>query len=498
MQVKANILDPIHDTLAPEVWDDPASPEPKLKESHRKWIHATVVGALKNAGYTHVDDWLDLVFTGSLTTYQYDKGSDVDVSLFVNAEFFPEWSRAEIIGIMIGKVDGKKLPGTPYPMQCFVVPPDVKREDLYRPGLRSGYDLMSKTWITPPEKDRSMDVATQLPTFYAYALEQADKMESLLRYEPEKAKMFWHQIHNRRRNDHKAGKGDYAASNIVYKFLANRGLFPEIASLTGEYIAKEASVPRSTPIDPDHIRHRVNTRAIPLAAEHMGIKHPVSVTQVGGVSGGYHGQDGNGVHQVSVVGWLKPESASKQIWHELAHAKQWENGERFGVGYHDAYEQGHEAYRSHPTEVEARQWSEREPFPLAGKPVGDDKAKLIYKKFTPNQDHKPGPNGPELPFIYVPEHDTVYLGPPNSFHWDLIDSSKALKSLYDPKAAWTQAPGFTPEGSSHVHGRMTWPNKEVHIIGGTTRAQQEVLPRIYNALDAKPAAPAKSDPDWDF
>ncbi len=235
--VVSNILDPIHDTLSPSVFDNPGDDKPVLKDQHRKWIRKTVHEVLHEAGYTHIDQWLTLVLTGSLTTYQYDKGSDCDISLFVDTKHFPEWSRAEMIGLMIGKIDGRTLPGTHYPMQCFVVPPEVKREDLYQPGLRSGYDLSTSSWIVPPERDRAMNVEKQLPEFYAYALEQADKMESLLRYEPEKATLFWHQIHKRRRDDQKAGKGDYAASNIVYKFLANRGLFDDLSTLTGEYIA---------------------------------------------------------------------------------------------------------------------------------------------------------------------------------------------------------------------------------------------------------------------
>jgi hypothetical protein len=241
VNVLANILDPVHDTLAPEVWDNPGGVKPKLKEQHRRWINATVVKALTDAGYTHVEDWLSLVLTGSLTTYQYSPHSDVDTSLFVDAEAFPEWSRAEIIGIMVAHVDGTLLPGTPYPMQCFVVDTkSLSREDLFKPGLRSGYDLKTEKWVVPPDRMRVHDVEKEMNAQYVMALEAADKMERLLRYEPDKAIMYWHQIHKRRQRDQREGKGDYSESNIVYKFLANRGLFPEIAALSGEYIAKTA------------------------------------------------------------------------------------------------------------------------------------------------------------------------------------------------------------------------------------------------------------------
>jgi hypothetical protein len=237
----ANILDAVHDELPTTVWENPGDPEPHLKPQHRKWIQATVERVLREAGYTHMEDWLSLVLTGSLTTYQYGKESDCDVSVFVDTEHFPEWSRAEMIGLMIQHVDGHKLPGTQYPMQCFVVPPTVHKEDLYKPGLRSGYDLELDRWIEPPDPSRVHDVQREYNDLYIYALEQADKMDRLLRYEPDKAVMLWHQIHQRRRRDQAAGKGDYAGSNVVYKFLANRGLFPAISETSGEYIAKQAT-----------------------------------------------------------------------------------------------------------------------------------------------------------------------------------------------------------------------------------------------------------------
>jgi hypothetical protein len=104
-------------------------------------------------------------------------------------------------------------------------------------GLRSGYDILQDHWIVPPERARIHDVEREQNADYIYALESADKMERLLRYEPQKAVQYWHQIHSRRRRDQQAGKGDYSQANIVYKFLANRGLFPEISGVSGEYIA---------------------------------------------------------------------------------------------------------------------------------------------------------------------------------------------------------------------------------------------------------------------
>jgi hypothetical protein len=238
---KSNVLDPVQPTVDPRLFDNPEDEQPTLKPAVAHWIITTVHSALEKAGYEDLDKWLSLVFTGSLTTFQYSDLSDVDISLFVDHKKFPDWSRAEMIGVMVENVDGTQVPGTPYPLQCFVVPPEVKREDLYQPGLRSGYDLQSNSWIVPPERGRVHDVKKEMYAAYAYALESADKMEHLLKYEPDKAIMYWHQVHRRRRRDQQAGKGDYAPSNIVYKELANRGLFPALSEISGEYIAKVAA-----------------------------------------------------------------------------------------------------------------------------------------------------------------------------------------------------------------------------------------------------------------
>lgn len=236
----ANILDPIQRQLDPSVFDKPDSPRPTLRPEHTTWITKSLFKLLDDNGYDNPQKWLSIVLTGSLTTYQYSDHSDCDLSLFVNTAVFPDWSRAEMIGLMIEHMDGKLLPGTTHPLQDFIVSPKLSKEDLYKPGLRSAYVVFGDNagqWLVPPERERVHDVEHEENEAYTIALENADKMEHLLRYEPDKAVMFWHQIHKRRMRDQNAGKGDYSPSNITYKFLANRGLFPQLEEVSGEHIA---------------------------------------------------------------------------------------------------------------------------------------------------------------------------------------------------------------------------------------------------------------------
>lgn len=234
---EASILDPVHPGLAPQIWSDPDADEPVLKPHVADFIKHTVYHALEANGYRSPKQWLKLVLTGSLTTYQYSDESDCDVSLFVDSAAFPEWSRAEMIGLMISQVDGTVIPGSPFPLQDFVVSRKLKPADLYRPGLRSGYLIDEHRWIVPPERSRIHNVEQQENAAYMEGLQAADKMDRLLRYEPDKAVQYWHQIHKRRMRDQTKGKGDFSDSNIIYKFLSARGLFPKLEEATGEHIA---------------------------------------------------------------------------------------------------------------------------------------------------------------------------------------------------------------------------------------------------------------------
>jgi hypothetical protein len=234
---QSNILDPVSDTLPPLVWDNPADPEPILKEPHRQFIVQKIFEVLGDAGYDGMDKWLTLIVTGSLTTYQYSDRSDVDTSLFINSDVFPEWSRAEIIGTMVDGLDGSILPGTPYPLQGFVQSAQIKPEDIFKPGLRAGYLVGENRWMVPPDKSRAHDIEREMHDTYTYSLETADKMDRLIKYEPDKAVMFWHQLHRRRARDQKDGKGDFAPSNIAYKFIVNRGLTNDLEKIMGTHIA---------------------------------------------------------------------------------------------------------------------------------------------------------------------------------------------------------------------------------------------------------------------
>jgi hypothetical protein len=225
----ANILDPISSHLDPAVFIHPEAPDPQVNPKLNRWVHRAVHAALEKHGYEGPQRWLKMFLTGSLCTYQYSPEADFDLNLFVDSAKFPEWSRAEMIGILTTALDGQNLPGTNHPLQIFVSSKELGPKDKFKPGLRAAYDLDADKWLVPPDKHAAHDVEHEMNTSYIYALEVADKMDRLLRYEPDKAVHAYNVLHKLRKSHD--GEGEFNQYNIAYKYLSNHGYFDKLRKL---------------------------------------------------------------------------------------------------------------------------------------------------------------------------------------------------------------------------------------------------------------------------
>jgi GNAT superfamily N-acetyltransferase len=303
---QANILDPVQETLDSAVFLQPGTHKPRLKPQLREWLLDTIYNILEQGGYEGAERWAKLFLTGSLTTYQYADHSDCDISIFVDHHAFPEWSRAEMIGLMVEHCDGLNLPGTPHPLQVFVVAKGIEPSDLYRPGLRSGYDLLKDEWVVAPERSRAHNVEGEDPEGYATGLMAADKMERLVRYEPDKAITYYQQLHRKRARDQADGKGDYAQSNLIYKMLDNRGLFDRL---------RELGVKIASPVryDGPHLQPHAGLELYRGEARPAGDLHQLL------------DQSGVGMHWTTIAGSVVhpqlidlpggPEGGQNVVWH---------------------------------------------------------------------------------------------------------------------------------------------------------------------------------------
>lgn len=228
----SNIMDPIQPELDQTVFEGI-----EVRDEIARFLTENFDLAASMHGY-NPDDF-DLYLTGSLTTYQYSDTSDCDVSVFPLWDRFedPKQTRKELVTMVINEVDGTILPDTTHPVQNFVNSVGSVPEDRFKVGMRSGYNLRTREWLVPPEKERAHDVALEYPDIYARAQEMATKMEDALDHDPDAARELFEQIHLKRRLDEEAGLGDFSEGNIVYKWLLHQGLFDRIRNDLGVYIA---------------------------------------------------------------------------------------------------------------------------------------------------------------------------------------------------------------------------------------------------------------------
>src|SRR5581483_3061190 len=190
---QTNILDPIQKNLDQHVFkgiQPRYSVETFIEKLYYKWLK-------KKFRMDRPEDYAELYINGSLTTYQFSKLSDCDISVFPNYPEFqekygldPKKVRTELISLSIDNIDGTFLPGSSHPLQFFVVADGIRPGDLYKPGLRSAYSLADDMWLVPPEKDRAHDIKKDFPELFTRASAMADKMNEMLDHDPEQAREF--------------------------------------------------------------------------------------------------------------------------------------------------------------------------------------------------------------------------------------------------------------------------------------------------------------------
>lgn len=124
---------------------------------------------------------------------------------------------------------------------------------------------------------------------------------------------------------------------------------------------------------------RPNTFAIKEACDFLGVKLPVKV-RVTNHQGWTHGMHtarhrigGGWYHDILVKSWLTAEQMGETLWHELAHAMQFERDalndhqtqREIALAWKSAYRDG-TSYRQKAAEVEARSYeSHNDEIPLA-------------------------------------------------------------------------------------------------------------------------------------
>lgn len=130
----AGILDTIKLHLAKDVW----TPDQKLQPSVEKYILQRVHDLVGKNYY-------QLFVLGSITGYQYDADSDIDVNILMPEELItPE------LQVRRKETNGQLAPGTAHPVNLFVQPGDPNKPALWQDAAFGVYNILTKTWDSPP------------------------------------------------------------------------------------------------------------------------------------------------------------------------------------------------------------------------------------------------------------------------------------------------------------------------------------------------------------
>lgn len=140
---KAGIFDPAQPTLPPVLWD---------KDSLRPEIKEYILNRIQYITKLQLQDFNSILLIGSMLGYQYNEGSDIDVTVTLKPEFDSQMLE---IKTRSKSENGKFLPGTKHPVNVFVLPSfkSLRPESMY-----AGYDLIHDAWVkkTAPPTDRDL------------------------------------------------------------------------------------------------------------------------------------------------------------------------------------------------------------------------------------------------------------------------------------------------------------------------------------------------------
>ena len=181
---KASILDYPKLGLDLSIWTE----EGALKEDIKNVILHKLTQFFDSKGIKLTEVVDDIVIIGSLTTYQYNSKSDLDVHSIMNYDKFKEQlfetglelSKKQIIELLdktwrkeLGKAC-KKAPNTEHPIECYFELDEelsAKKED----GI---YSILKDEWLQAPRTvDLDYDIAKLYPDIVEYAEEIASEID---------------------------------------------------------------------------------------------------------------------------------------------------------------------------------------------------------------------------------------------------------------------------------------------------------------------------------
>lgn len=225
----------MHDTLSPLIWDENNHLKPDIRKAllmnAKRFIEFADVEKLK---------FDDIILVGSMTNYNYNENSDLDVHIVLN---FNQISNNEEIVNEFLKLK-KSIWNDTLPIQ--VKGHDVEMyfqnsdENVKSSGI---YSLIKDGWIKKPI-NKLININTS-----AVKLKSVDFMNSIDDLENNENNIDFINRYNKIKNKIKkyrqtglSKEGEYSIENLVFKVLRNTGYLKKMIDLKNEYLTKELSL----------------------------------------------------------------------------------------------------------------------------------------------------------------------------------------------------------------------------------------------------------------
>lgn len=172
---KASILDYPKPGLEPKVWQYDGAIQPKVKEQILNKLNKFV----EAQGHTLQSIINKIYIVGSLTSYQYNKYTDLDIHSFINLQNMlgvfkgNEEELTELIDKnwrkTLNKAEAETIEGTQHPLEFYFEIP----EDLDVAPSDGVYDLLNDKWIKEP---RTIDIDFDVEKIYPEIINNAKNL----------------------------------------------------------------------------------------------------------------------------------------------------------------------------------------------------------------------------------------------------------------------------------------------------------------------------------
>lgn len=226
------------ETLNPKIWDE----DDNLRNKVRERLLEIANEFIDFLGVPIIVD--DIIFTGSLSNYNWSEFSDIDLHVVCDFEQFDQ----EIIDIYKELFKVKKtIFNTNHDITIYGYEVELYVQDSGEAHFSSGvYSVMFDEWIEKPKKENPKIDITLLKKKISHWVEMIDTIvENSNLKEIDEVREYIKKFKDKLKKYRSVGlkkEGEYSLENLVFKYLRRSGHLDKIFNLENEVVDRSLSL----------------------------------------------------------------------------------------------------------------------------------------------------------------------------------------------------------------------------------------------------------------